>query len=118
MLCRGYPLYDNLGNITQIKKDGVLINKYSYDTLGQLICEEDAVAGVMVYGVPVSASCDVNIIPDGAGGYYSGYTLNGGLGLPGVDVHVTESNTETIAAFNLWKVYSYGWEEVKSWFGD
>ena len=37
--------YDNLGNITQIKKDGVIINEYTYDSLGQLTCEEDAVAG-------------------------------------------------------------------------
>jgi len=37
--------YDNLGNITQIRKDGVIINEYTYDSLGQLTCEEDAVAG-------------------------------------------------------------------------
>ncbi len=39
-------IYDNLGNITKIKKDGVIINEYSYDKLGQLECEEDVVAGV------------------------------------------------------------------------
>ncbi|MBR6783658.1 MAG: RHS repeat protein, partial [Clostridia bacterium] len=39
-------IYDNLGNITQIKKDGVIINEYTYDSLGQLVCEEDAVTGV------------------------------------------------------------------------
>ena len=38
-------IYDNLGNITQIKKDGVIINEYTYDNLGQLVCEEDAVKG-------------------------------------------------------------------------
>ena len=38
--------YNNLGNITQIRKDGVIINEYTYDSLGQLVCEEDAVAGV------------------------------------------------------------------------
>ena len=37
--------YNNLGNITQIRKDGVIINEYTYDSLGQLTCEEDAVAG-------------------------------------------------------------------------
>jgi len=31
-------------NITQIRKDGVIINEYTYDSLGQLTCEEDAVA--------------------------------------------------------------------------
>ncbi len=34
--------YDELGNITQIKKDGVVRNSYQYDALGQLIRENNS----------------------------------------------------------------------------
>ncbi len=38
--------YDNLGNITQIRKNGTLITSYAYDTLGQLLSEYDYVNGL------------------------------------------------------------------------
>ena len=38
--------YDNLGNITQVRKDGTLITTYAYDSLGQLLSEYDYVNGL------------------------------------------------------------------------
>ncbi len=69
--------YDNLGNITQIKKDGVIINEYTYDSLGQLVCEEDAVAGVTyIYTYDKSG----NITKKDKYPYYSGTLMGDYIG--------------------------------------
>ena len=61
--------------------------------------------GVLVYGVPIVAGGDLNIIPDTASNKtYYGISTNAGIGSPGPDVHIDVGVTNTLVQFNVFDV--------------
>ena len=74
--------------------------------------------GIPVYGVPVAAGGDFNIIPDDElGTVYFGTTTNVGLGTPGGEFHVEwgETSTWKETRFNIFDVAKNIYIKVMEW---
>ena len=75
-------------------------------------------AGVPVYGVPLAAGGDFNIIPDSTlNTTYLGVTTNGGFGTPGGEFHVEWSETATwnTTRFNVFDVAEEIYIKIMEW---
>ena len=74
--------------------------------------------GVPVYGVPLAAGGDFNIIPDSEGNKtYYGATANVGFGTPGGEFHVEWAQTSTLqpARFNVFDFAKHTYNMIMGW---
>ena len=74
--------------------------------------------GVPIYGVPVSAGGDLEIIPDNdKDTSYFGGTVNAGIGTPGMELHATWSKTDTldVSKFNVFEVAKKVYISIMEW---
>lgn len=75
-------------------------------------------AGSSVYGIPVAAGGDLNIIPDSAlNKTYFGATTNMGVGTPGGELHVGwgETTTWSVSRFNIFDVAKDIYIKIMEW---
>ena len=81
-------------------------------------CQIGGSVGVPVYGVPVAAGRDLNIIPDTESNkIYFGTTSNIGFGTPGGDIHVEWGETATWkqTQFNIFDVANSIYVKIMEW---
>ena len=72
--------------------------------------------GVPVYGVPLAAGGDFNIIPDSElNKTYYGLTTNFGFGTPGGELHVEWGNTVTLISFNIFDEFDKAYSNIMRW---
>ncbi|MBR5285489.1 MAG: RHS repeat-associated core domain-containing protein [Clostridia bacterium] len=75
-------------------------------------------AGAIIYGVPVSAGGDLNIIPDkDLDNTYYGVTTNVGFGTPGAEFHVewSETTTQNHTRFNVFEAAKRVYSWIMEW---
>ena len=75
--------------------------------------------GVPVYGVPIAAGVDFNILPDSEleKTHYYGLTTSLGVGTPGAEFHTTWGQTSTIKGtqFNVFRIAKAIYEKIMEW---
>ena len=99
-------LYQSITNAPSIKK----LEGPAYQFGGSF--------GFPVYGVPLSAGGDFNIIPDSElNKTYFGMSTNAGFGTPGLEFHVEwgETATWTITQFNVYEVMGDVYSMIMEW---
>ena len=72
--------------------------------------------GVPVYGVPLNAGAEVNIIPDRkSNNAYFGATGSLGFGVPGGELHVEWGETVTLAKLNIFDLAAEIYTRIMEW---
>ena len=93
-------------------------NAPSIDKLDGFGCQIGGSVGVPVYGVPLAAGADVNILPDSElNTAYFGATTSAGFGTPGGEFHVQWGETATwkVTRLNIFDVAKGIYIKIMEW---